>query len=315
MSKILLRTILIFSCFCLNLYAESSTPNDKEIIYEYEDVAPIKRQSEALNKVNDDYSPINVDQYEGDHDFWWYQKNQKKYRFYFAMAIPYNLGLDLEDLTLGSLNITSDITDADGNTVVAAGSIDANQTGFDWGTTGGMGVNIKYGIEYYEVVRFDLELGSKQLWLDSFIAGASNGSVTFSFDDDDASLYYNYAGLNLTFEWARGLKSISPFAGVSFGGGYFSTSGLGDDFTPYTQANLGFSYRFSDKVVLEVFAQSMIISDDFSFDYELTINSVTDSTSTYEDLSANAVIPVMYDQSTAGDLVMNSIVIGYRFLF
>ena len=76
MSKILFRTILIFSCFCFNLYAESSTSNDKEIIYEYEDVAPIKRQSETLNKVNNDYRPINVDQYEGDHDFWWYQKNQ-----------------------------------------------------------------------------------------------------------------------------------------------------------------------------------------------------------------------------------------------
>ena len=315
MSKILLRTILIFSCFCLNLYAESSTPNDKEIIYEYEDVAPIKRQSETLNKVNDDYSPINVDQYEGDHDFWWYQKNQKKYRFYFSMAIPYNLGLDLEDLTIDTLNIPSDITDADGNTVVAAGDLDFNLSGFDMSSSGGMGVSLKYGVEYYEVVRFDLELGSKQLWLDSFITSASHNNITYDFDDDEASLYYNYAGLNLTFEWARGLKSISPFAGVSFGGGYFSTSGLGDDFTPYTQANLGFSYRFSDKVVLEVFAQSMIISDDFSFDYERTINTVTESDGTETDLSLNVDLTAMYDQSTAGDLVMNSIVIGYRFLF
>jgi hypothetical protein len=319
-NKILLQTILIITCLCQNLLADSSgskANDNKEIIYEYEDVAPIKRQNETLSTNPSNYGPLNVDQYEGDHSFWWYQKHDKKYKFYLGMSLPYNLGMDINDIDFISADIPSDITDASGNTIVTSGEIQLDQSA-NLKTSGGIGFTTKFGIEYYEVIRFDIEIGSKQLLLDEVFSNFTNGSVSYSLADEDITLMYNYAGANLIFEWPRGIKAISPFAGVSLGGGYFSTSGLGDDFTPYTQANLGFSYRFNDKVVLELSLQSLLITSDFSFTYDATINSITTSgstTSTYDDLSANVELNAKYNNSSSGDLIINSIVIGYRFLF
>ncbi|MBL6785695.1 MAG: hypothetical protein ISQ32_05260 [Rickettsiales bacterium] len=310
MKQISYITIIIITLFAKSVFAE------EEIVYEFEDAAPIKKQNVEHKPQN--YGPMNVDQYEGDHSYWWYEKHDKKYRFYFGMSMPYNLGMDLDDVLLDTIDIPTDITDSNGNVVMAAGIQNINSN-VDLSSGGGIGFTIKTGVEYNSFIRIDAELGNKQLYFDSIdlINQNTGGGTSTSYDisDDDVSLMYNYAGINLAVEYPRGIKAVSPFFGVSFGGGYFSTSGLGDDFTPYTQASLGFSYRFNDKVILEVSAASLLITDSFTFNLENTVDNLTVSGTTYENVDADVDIAATYDSDISGDLIINSIVIGYRFLF
>ena len=315
-SKTLFKILFLLSCFCSTLYAE------EEIIYEYEEAAPIKKQIKHPNASQQAYGPMQVDQYEGDHSLWWYEKNQKKYQFYMGMTMPYNLPSDLNDLTLGSVDIPTDILDSNGDLIVAAGTIAiGEQTNLE--TTNGIGFTLKTGVEYRKFIRFDIEIGSKQLFLKSIdlinntSTNASGTSITTSYDltEADITLMYNYAGANLAFEWHRGLKAMSPFVGVGMGGGYFSTSGLGEDFTPYTQATLGFTYRFNKSIALEIFASSLIVSDDFNFTLEYGVDSITKNGTTYDNINANIDLNALYSNAVSGDYAINSIVIAYRFLF
>ncbi|MBT4922817.1 MAG: hypothetical protein HON23_07415 [Rickettsiales bacterium] len=306
MSTLLLITSLLLSLLCTNLRAEEA------LVFEYEDAAPVPRQINIPNANKTDYGPLHVDQYEGDHSFWWYEANQKKYRFYMGMSLPYNIGGTINDISVDSLTYPTDITDSSNNIIIGADTNNFTDTTTNITSGDGIGFAIKTGVEYRELIRFDVEIGTKRLFLDEMDA---IGDTFFDLSTSDTSLMFNYIGANLALEWPRGMKSISPFIGFGVGGGYFSTSGLGDDFVPYVQASMGMTYRFNKSVALELFATSVMITSDFTFSLDYPIDSAVVGGTTYTDLDANAEINFTYDNAASGDYVINSVVIAYRFLF
>ena len=227
---------------------------------------------------------------------------------------------DLSNLEVASSYYPNEIIESSSSTTLATGTDTYSDTTTTVSMRSGIGFEVKGGVEYKDIFRFEGVIGQKRIMIEDVDTSYTNSDGDFYTLEDDEEIYImlNYFGLNTYFELARGIKVISPFFGVGAGGVFPSTSGLGEDFVPYYQAMAGTSYRFSENIILEFYLQATTLNDNFDIELDSTAATYYDSsaTTTYDEFTYNDVdITFEYDKEITDQIFIYSIVLSYRFLF
>ena len=267
--KFVILTLVIYLLQVGFLHAKKNTPDPLLPNEEY--FKPISPPGSFLkNKEREKES--NVQQYQGDHSFLWYRKNQDIAKFYINFNLSYSLYKDVENLSINHVGYP-DATNSEGQ-LGYKGTLEGN---------GALGFGLAFGYQKKNFLRYEIDIASHRARLTNVKSASFTNKVITSgytetgpeiIEEKNDSFTITPIMFNIILNLSKN-KIITPYIGGGMGYAFIGVT-KEYDIHPAKQFKFGFNYRLSEKMNFNI-GYRKVMMDNIKYVFKTSKTNTADT--------------------------------------